>query len=218
MEASGAIVPRCRGKRKWCHTTFARPTPRYVRRDQPPRVASGRTVLQAKRHRPSPPLLRANPTQMHQTQLLSTRSTVRQQAICKRYSSTGPPDGWATWSSANVSAPRSPQWVGQPSIVAVPGALYPLRTEPLFVEPRLMLLRCCVRCCHLKHLRQPLLVRLLPRDSVGMVSRCEGSLQPFRVHCALRLVKSAMHIDNMVRINCSPLDLEYLAFLICDVR
>ena len=126
MEASGAIVPRSAvpgTKRKWCHTTFARPTPRYVRRDQPPRVASGRTVLQAKR----------------QTQLLSTRSTVRQQAICKRYSSTGPPDGWATWSSANVSAPRSPQWVGQPSIVAVPGALYPLRTEPLFVEPRLML-------------------------------------------------------------------------------
>ena len=144
---------------------------------------------------------------------------MRQQAICKRYSSTGPPDGLATWSSANVSAPRSPQWVGQPSIVAVPGALYPLCAKPLFVEPRLVLLRCCMRCGHFKHLRQPLLVRLLLHDSVGMVSRCEGSLQPFRVHCALRLVKSAMHINNLVRINCSPLDLvEYLAFLICDVR
>ena len=82
-----------------------------------------------------------------------------------------------------------------------------------------MLLRCCMRCGHFKHLRQPLLVRLLLRDSVGMVSRCEGYLQPFLVHCALRLVKSAVHVNDLVRINCSPFDLvEYLAFYVCDLR
>jgi hypothetical protein len=61
-------------------------------------------------------------------------------------------------------------------------------------------------------------VRLLPRNSVDMVRRCEGSLQPFLVVRALCLVKSAMHINTLVRINCSPFDLvEYLAFPICDV-
>lgn len=63
-----------------------------VHRNQEPH--RGRAGSQVKRHRPSPSL--TVPIEHSDTAartLLSTRSSVRQQAIGKRYSSTGPPGG-----------------------------------------------------------------------------------------------------------------------------